>query len=279
MAREHAQGDVSVVFYFSGHGDRDAIHLADERLPIDVIESRLAKVSASLRIVVLDACRTSDARAKGFTDAEPFTVVLPEPLAAKGTVLLHASADGEAAQESDALGGAVFTRFWVNGLRGAADANGDGRVTLAESYAYAYQQTLWRSAASSGVPQRPSAVVDLDEAAPLVLTSMRRASALAFPLAGDTHYVVYGVGSQTVVGDVWGSPDHAAVLAVTPGRYVVHRRGGGLSSAAEVTVSDGEQRQLASRDFFPFSDEALSERAEPWSFIRTRSPRATASRR
>jgi hypothetical protein len=217
-------------------------------------------VKSSVRIVVLDACRTNDGRGKGFADAEPFTVVLPEETAAKGTVLLHASADGEVAQESDALGGAVFTHYWVNGLVGAADTNADGHITLGESYAYAYQQTLWRSAVSSGVPQRPSAVIDLEEAAPLVLTRTAKASAIRFPMAGDTHYVVYGNGSQTVAGDLWGAPDHATVLAVTPGHYIVHRRGGGVSSAAEVVVSQGEQRPLASSDFLPFSDEALSQK-------------------
>jgi uncharacterized caspase-like protein len=68
-----------------------------------------------------------------------------------GLVWLFASDTGEAAQESDELRGALFTHYWVSGLRGAADANGDGRVTLAESYDFAYSQTLYRSAQSSGV--------------------------------------------------------------------------------------------------------------------------------
>jgi hypothetical protein len=260
MADGHRDDDVSVLFYFSGHGDREAIHLGDERLPLDVIEARLASVKASLRIVVLDACRTNDGRAKGFGDADPFAVVLPETGGAKGTIRLQASADGEVAQESDDLGGAVFTHYWVNGLIGAADADNDGHITLGESYSYAYQQTLWRSAVSSGVAQRPSAVLDVREAAPLVLTRTTQSSAIRFPVSADTHYIVYSVGSQTVVGDLWGSPEHAATLAVTPGHYIVHRRGDGRSSAAEVAVAPGEARPLSSQDFLPFSEETLAEK-------------------
>jgi hypothetical protein len=257
LAAGHRRDDVSVLFYFSGHGDQDAIHLGQERLPIGVIEARLATIDAGLRLLVIDACRTNDGRAKGFRETAPFAVVVPEADSAKGTVRLLASADGEAAQESDELNGAVFTHFWVNGLEGAADANSDGQITFGESYAYAYQQTLWRSLVSSGVAQRPAAQVAMEESAPLVLTRTTGASALRFPIAADTHYVVFGIGSQTVVGDLWGSADHATVLAVPPGGYIVHRRGYGSSSAAEVTLAQGETRDVAGADFRPFSEEAL----------------------
>jgi hypothetical protein len=258
LAAGQPTDQVSVVFYFSGHGDRESIHLGEERLPIDVIEARLRQVNAGLRIVVLDACRTDEGRPKGFADADPFAVALPSTEPALGTVRLHASADGEAAQESDELAGAVFTHYWVNGLLGAADTNGDGQVTLAESYDYAYQQTLWRSSLSSGVAQRASSRIDLHEAAPLVLTRTRQSSAVRFPLSADTHYLVFGVGSQSVVGDLWGSPERRATLALKPGHYIVYRRGGAVSSAADVTVGHDEIRDLSTNDFLPVPEETLA---------------------
>jgi hypothetical protein len=258
IANGHPADEVLLLFYFSGHGDHDTIHLGEERLPIDVVESRLEQVNASLRIVVLDACRTNDGRPKGFSAVDPFAVVLPPANTAKGVVRIHASADGEVAQESDELGGAVFTHYWVNGLSGAADTNNDSQITLGESYAYAYQQTLWRSAISSGVAQRPLALIELQEAAPLVLTRTVSTSAIRFPLAADTHYIVFGIGSETVVGDLWGAADHGVTLAVPPGHYIVHRRGNGTSSAAEVVVAQGEARALSSGDFVAFSEERLS---------------------
>ena len=48
----------------------------------------------------------------------------------RGTAFIASTAVGEAAQESQALGGSFFTHHLETGLRGAADADGDGLVTL-----------------------------------------------------------------------------------------------------------------------------------------------------
>ncbi len=70
---------------------------------------------------MLDACRST--RAKGMSGEEGFAISLGSPAGSSGLAWLFASADGEAAQDSDQLGGALFTHAWVTGLRGAADAN------------------------------------------------------------------------------------------------------------------------------------------------------------
>ncbi len=258
LARSHKPGEVTLVFYFSGHGDRERLHLGAERVSLKDLDARLGRVPAALRIVVADACRTNDVRAKGVTVEEPFAISFDAGGTATGIARIHASADGEVAQESDELGGAVFTHYWLTGLSGAADRDGDGRVTLSESYAFAYDQTLYRSARASGVVQRPAAVFDVREGAPIVLTRLRSASAIRLPKQGDAHYVVYGLGSRTVVGDLWGASDRAVTLAVPPGRYVVHRRGGGRSAAVEISVGRSERRDLSSADFRAVSEEVLA---------------------
>lgn len=113
---------------------------------------------------------------KGVTAEDAFAITASPSESASGAVKIHASADGEVAQESDELGGAVFTHYLVTGLSGAADVDGDGRVTLAEAYAFAYHHTLYRSTRSSGAVQRPAAVFDLKEAAPVILTQPANAS-------------------------------------------------------------------------------------------------------
>src|SRR5690242_20128571 len=42
VARGHPKDEVSLVFYFSGHGDREAIHLGTERLLLRDLDARLA---------------------------------------------------------------------------------------------------------------------------------------------------------------------------------------------------------------------------------------------
>ena len=239
---------MTLVFYFSGHGDRDAIHLGDDRVLVADITQKLGEIPAGLRIAVTDACRAT--RDKGFASDEPFaisTAILPQ---AAGQVWLHASSDGEAAQESDDIQGAIFTNAWLSGLRGAADTNGDARVTLDESFAFAHAQTLIRSSKSSGVVQKPEAVINLREAAPVVITqTAARMGTLSLPAAKDTHFLVYTAGGKTVLSELWSTPDRPLLLNVPPGRYIVQRRLAGAGALATIALSAGEERKVDERDF------------------------------
>lgn len=259
IAARHAPSDVSLLFYFSGHGDRDRIHLGSESVAVADLVDRARAVPAALRLVVIDACRSDPTRPKGIT-TEPAFALAGQGAAAQGVVVLSASESGEAAQESDQLRGAVFTHYWVSGLRGAADANGDGRVTLAESYDFAYSQTLLRSARGSGVLQHPTASFALTEFSPIVLTqTFGQATRIEFPQGADALYVVYALGSRSVLGEIWSSPERRAVLAVPAGRYVVTRRGGGGdAAAAELSLARGDDRVLSPGDFRAVPEERLA---------------------
>ncbi len=253
----HRPEEVTLLFYFSGHGDREALHLGDDRVLLTELTAKLGEVPAALRIAITDACRTN--RDKGFVADEPFAISSTTSTQATGQVWLHASRDGEAAQESDDLEGAIFTHAWLNGLRGAADANGDARVTLEESFAFAHSQTLIRSAKSSGVLQKPEAIVNLHELAPIVLTQTAdRMATLSLPMARDTHFLVYAAGAKGVLSELWGLPQRRIALAVPPGHYVVQRRVAGSGGIAEIALAAGEQRELVSGDFRPSSLEALA---------------------
>ena len=60
--------------------------------------------------------------------------------------------------------------------------NGDGKITLAEAYNYAYGQTLARTEATRSGAQHPSYDFQLAGTGDLVLTDLRQAHAsLVFP--------------------------------------------------------------------------------------------------
>jgi hypothetical protein len=260
MARTHRPDEVVFIFYFSGHGDREKLHLGSDTISMSDLSARIASVPASLRVVVTDACRTASMRPKGMAAEAPFSIALTGG-GASGLAWLHASADGEAAQESDELGGAVFSHYWLSALRGAGDSDGDQRVTLNESYTFAYHQTLFRSARSLGIVQRPSADFDLHQAAPIILTqTSSESTALKLPAEPDSHYLVYAIGSRSVIAEAWSDPARGIALAVPSGRYIVQRHGAGGAGAAEVNLSRGEQRGLASGDFRPYPEEALTQK-------------------
>ena len=52
----------------------------------------------------------------------------------KGRVILSASGANAVSEENKALGHGIFTYYLLEGLRGKADADGDGRVTVDEAY-------------------------------------------------------------------------------------------------------------------------------------------------
>ena len=199
-----------------------------------------------------------------------FGVSLSAPPAPRGSAWLYASSDGEAAQESNEMGGAIFTHFWLAGLRGAADTNGDERVTLGESFAYAHSQTLLRSTRSGAILQRPEARLDLTESSPLVLTELRGERAqLEFPRDADALYLVYALGAQTVIAEVYGVPDRTVRVVLPTGRYIIQRRSGARGAAVDVLLRPESTHALAAEDFRPFEAEQLSEKGglvvRPWS--------------
>ncbi len=87
-------------------------------------------------------------------------------------VILTSSASDEDSQESDAIGGSYFSHHLASGLLGGADRSGDGRVTLFEAYAYAYDRTVADTAESAAGAQHPTFSYDLAGNGDLVLTDV-----------------------------------------------------------------------------------------------------------
>ena len=54
-AQKHKTDEVTLIFYFSGHGDHDAIHLGDDRVLLTDLSAKLAEVPAGRPLSVV--CR------------------------------------------------------------------------------------------------------------------------------------------------------------------------------------------------------------------------------
>lgn len=221
--------DSLLVVYYSGHADAAALHLGATRFAIDEIDGLVRGSPARMRILIVDACRSGSlTRVKGGTPAPPFDVRVRRADSSEGAVFLTSSAANEDAQESDALRGSFFTHYLVSGLFGAADSDGDRRVSLSEAYAFAYEGTLRASSRSLGGTQHPTFSYDLRGHEDVILTMLSSASGRPMGLvtlpAGRSFLVLQDNAEGPVVAET-AADASSQRLALPPGRYFVRGRG------------------------------------------------------
>ncbi|MBI4635417.1 MAG: caspase family protein [Candidatus Rokubacteria bacterium] len=188
-----AKKDDTVVIFFAGHGapevdlrgierdglakylvpqDADPDDLYATALPMEELQTVFSRIEAERMVVFLDACYSGAAGGRTFsagrTRATDLDDLFLERLTrAKGRAVITASRPAEVSIELTELGHGVFTYYLVEGLRGAADLNRDGIVSLQELYEYLEQQVT-RKARSVGGNQHPVMKGELEGVLPLV---------------------------------------------------------------------------------------------------------------
>jgi hypothetical protein len=234
---------VVLLFYFSGHSDGQALEIGRERYPFSELRSWLAGTGADIRLAIIDSCKSGALLAiKGGTRAPPFEIRLVTDVESSGEVLLTSSAADEAALESREIRGSFFSHHLVSGLRGAADSSGDGQVTLAEAYHYAFAHTVSATANTLPGPQHPAFDYRLSGHGELVLTRLSQpAAALEIPSGFDRLLVVQARRDQVIAELVAGS---ARRLAVEPGWYTLRAWRDGRSYAASLEVAANQSRSV-----------------------------------
>jgi hypothetical protein len=242
------------IFYYSGHGDDQSLHLGDGVLDLPHLRAEIDAIPAEVHLSFLDACRTTG-RSKGVHPGDSFRLY-PAADQLHGSIEIRAAAAGETAQESDALLGGVFTHSLLSGLRGDADIDGDGRVTISELYTYAYRHTMLRTG-QAGALQHPATSITLAGVGELVLSETVAASALLELPSGAEGYLVFAVPSTAVFAEAEG---RGTTLALPAGRFLVARRGRGRVAVAPVDLSLGGRRQMRPSDFTPVAAEELTRR-------------------
>lgn len=222
-ARDEAAhgGQTEIVFYYSGHARATAINLGHEELALTTLRERLSALPTALTLVVLDACQSGAfARVKGAEPAADFSYNSVSKLTQKGLAIMASSTAEELSQESDELKGSYFTHHLVTALRGAGDADGDGRVSLDEAYRYAYRRTLASTARTQVGEQHVTLETDLAGQGDVPVTYPVEARAqLELPAALDARVLVQQIPSGSVVAEVQKAPGTAVRLAFVPGAY------------------------------------------------------------
>lgn len=154
--------DELLLLYFSGHGVRNEqghLFLAANDTEINILEAsgipaefvtQSMNTSRSQRqLLILDCCN-SGAFAHGSKSATGVGKSMGIATAFEGSgfgrVVLTATDATQYAWEGDKVIGdtqkSVFTHFLIEGLKGEADRDGDGRIHVDELYDYAYEQVV-----------------------------------------------------------------------------------------------------------------------------------------
>ncbi len=250
-----------IVFYYSGHSDERGLILGSDVYPYDDLRAALALARADVRVAILDSCSSGSlTRAKGGSRRPAFLFDATQDMS--GHAFLTSSSAAEAAQESDRIGASFFTHYLVSGLRGAADATGDGLVTLNEAYAYAFQETLASTENTQYGPQHPAYDISLTGSGDLVLTDLRAASAVlvvAEEVAGRL-YVRDAHGALIV--ELAKSAGQRIELGLEPGTYALVLDDRGTRSAGEVSISTGGRVLVSPSTLRPVSGERTTSRGD-----------------
>ena len=161
----HMSKDAIVIVYFSGQalvtpkGDvllvpYEGSPTSPARLyPLKDLESALARLKAKQTILLFDG---PVSRLRQDSKAKP---VLPKWDQAGGTIIRLIGGEGLTnGLEDDVHRHGLFTYYLLRALRGEADTNRDGDVTLEEAAGYVSQKVSWASKAQFKTDQHPQLI-------------------------------------------------------------------------------------------------------------------------
>jgi hypothetical protein len=247
----HQSGQrTEVLFYFSGHADESGLMLGRERLGYRELREALAGMPTDVGIAVLDACASGAiTRLKGGRLQPAF--LTDESVQVHGHAYLTSSSESESAQESDQLQGSFFTHALLTGLRGAADASGDGKVTFGEAYQFAFDETLTKTAATQGGAQHPAYDIRMAGTGDVVLTDVRETSAsLVLGPELDGRLYVWDA-SHRLLAELSKPAGRSVELGLEPGEYELRYEQQGSLLKTRVVIAKGERRAVTRVEMTP----------------------------
>lgn len=127
----------NVLFFFSGHGmgsgfcAHDYYQEYEGALWYDDVREAFKNCKAHGKIIMADACYSGKIRERKDSTANIL------PLQNNRQIMLFLSSRGaEASYESPSMSNGYFTTYLAEALRGAADVNGNGKITAMELFNY-----------------------------------------------------------------------------------------------------------------------------------------------
>ena len=245
------QEDRELIFYYSGHADQSALLLGRERFPFAEIRNFLEDDRAGLRLAIIDSCSSGAlSKVKGGKMRPGIDISWSSERPVKGAVLITSSTAEEASVERDDVGGSLFSHFFVSGLRGAADNDDNGVVTLEEVFRYAYNHTLERSTETRAGVQHPTYEYRIAGQRQLVLSRLAQQSFMSFGKNLVGTYVVFDRRRNQVVAEITKVSDEQRRLWLPPSDYYVKKRLPSAVLLQKVVLEEGQGHEVKDHEMY-----------------------------
>jgi serine/threonine protein kinase len=173
---DQARGAEIALIYFAGHGMIHRIGHREEGylLPYDaepddivtrgLLMADLARwieaIDAGTIVVCLDCCHAGKVIARGGASSQSLArdmrirLAMLEELTGRGRYLIASCDDGQVSLEAESWGHGLFTYHLLDGIQGAGDRDGDGRIGVAELFEHV-AEAVERDARAMGTIQKP----------------------------------------------------------------------------------------------------------------------------
>jgi hypothetical protein len=238
-----------LIFYYSGHARARSLSLGERELSLDSLRRALLSLPSTLTIAILDACQSGAfSGVKGAAAAADFSSSSVYDLKSAGVAVLASSTAAELSQESPELEASYFTHHLITGLRGAADRDSDGMISLDEAYGYAYQGTLSDTVKTRVGSQHATLETELRGHGSVPLTYTIDADALlVLPAQLSGRVIVMQKRGGAVTAELSKAAGSALHLALPHGSYEVILREGERARSCDVQLAPGASQQLDPR--------------------------------
>ena len=248
---------VEVFFYYSGHSDEDSLFLGESRVTYNEFKNLITSMDADVRIAILDSCASGNlALPKGVKRKAPF--LLDTAYDMKGYAFMTSSSASEAAQESGRLKKSYFTHNLISGMRGAADMNQDGRITLSEAYQFAFDGTLTQTEKTMAGPQHPSYHIEMSGTGDVVITEIGKSAAI-LNIKKDVSGKVYIHNRENVlVVELSKAAGREVTIGLNAGEYRANAITAGAVLEAQFSLED-EKTTVLGRDAFKKTEKIPTE--------------------
>ncbi|MBN2442215.1 MAG: sigma-70 family RNA polymerase sigma factor [Spirochaetales bacterium] len=180
------------------------------------LERDLSNIKSDIKMIILDSCHSGAfIQAKGGSFYPPFLTTYKT----SGYVYLTSCTADENSYESESIEYSLFTFSLLLGLRGAADSNNDGNITLNELYQFVFNETLNQAEKITSQMQHPSYKIKLTGTGDVIITNIHQNTSRLIIKPEIRGNVIIKDSFNNIIVDIEKRNEKPLEIFLIPGEY------------------------------------------------------------